>query len=64
MSKAKSLLGLISPAMSARSAVKEFKTAKDERDRLALANAVAHIAVFIVGVLLTIRELRSPEEDE
>jgi hypothetical protein len=61
MSKAKSLFGLVGPTVSAGRAV---KTAKDERDRLELANAMAHIAVFIVGVLLTIRELRSRGEDE
>jgi hypothetical protein len=63
MSKAKSLLGLVSPALSARSAVKELKAATGERDRLELANALAHLAVFVIGVLVTIRELRAPEEE-
>jgi hypothetical protein len=63
MSKAKSLFGLIGPTISAGRAVKDAKAATGGRDRLELANALAHIAVFVVAVLLTVRDLRSPEED-
>jgi hypothetical protein len=59
--KAKGLFGLIGAVTAAASAVSGFKAAREDKDKLALANAIASIAVAITGAALAVRGLRKDE---
>jgi uncharacterized membrane protein YeaQ/YmgE (transglycosylase-associated protein family) len=58
MRKARGLLGLVGAVAAATSAFSTLRTAKGDKDKLALANAVASIVVAITGAALAVRGLR------
>ncbi|TWP44273.1 hypothetical protein FKR81_41435 [Lentzea tibetensis] len=61
MRKTKGLFGLVSAVAAAAGAVSGFKAAREDNDKLALANAIASIAVAITGAALAVRGLRKDE---
>ncbi|MFS8103202.1 hypothetical protein LFM09_39345 [Lentzea alba] len=61
MKKARGFLGLFGAVMGAVGAVSGLKAAREKKDKLALANAVASIAVAITGAALAVRALRKDE---
>ncbi|HEX6346597.1 hypothetical protein [Umezawaea sp.] len=58
MRKARGLFGLLGAAAAAASAFSTLRTARGEKDKLALANAVASVVVAITGAALTVRGFR------
>jgi len=58
MKKTKGLFGLVGAVAAAASAFSTLRNAKVDKDKLALANAVASIAVAITGAALAVRGLR------
>ncbi|MBV9846449.1 MAG: hypothetical protein JOZ47_15460 [Kutzneria sp.] len=59
--KIRGLFMLVSALFGAVSAVSDVRTARAERDKLAMANAVANILVVITGGALALREFRKDE---
>ena len=62
MKKLRGVLGVAGSVFGAVSAVKSLQTAKKDKDRLLLVNAVAGILAAVTGVLLTIRSLRKDDK--
>ncbi|GAA4413690.1 hypothetical protein ACFQV2_30010 [Actinokineospora soli] len=56
--KVKGAFGIVSSVAAATSAVNTLKTARADKDKLALVNALGSILVAITGVLIAIRVLR------
>jgi hypothetical protein len=61
MKKTRGLFGLVGSVFGAVNAARTLRTAKQDKDKLALVNAAASILVAITGVLLTIRSARKDE---
>ncbi|GAB2819762.1 hypothetical protein [Lentzea nigeriaca] len=59
--KARSLFGLAGAVAGAVGAFSGLKAAREKKDKLALANAIAGIAVAITGAALAVRALRKDE---
>jgi hypothetical protein len=59
--KARGLLGLAGAVAGAVGAFSGFKAARAKKDKLALANAIASIAVAVTGAALAVRALRKDE---
>ncbi|MEV6240895.1 hypothetical protein [Lentzea sp. NPDC051838] len=59
--KIKGLLGLAGAIAGAVAAARGVKSAREDKDKLALANAIASIAVAITGAALAVRGLRKDE---
>jgi hypothetical protein len=62
MKKLRGVLGVAGSVFGAVSAVKSLQTAKQDKDKLLLINAVAGILTAVTGVLLTIRSVREDEK--
>ena len=62
MRKAKGLFGIVSAVAAGAGAFSSFKTAREDNDKLALANAIASIAVAITGAALAVRGLRRDDK--
>jgi threonine/homoserine efflux transporter RhtA len=62
MNKLRGVFGLIGSATAATSAVSGLRTAKEDKDKLALLNAIASIVVAVTGALLAVRSLRKDGE--
>jgi hypothetical protein len=58
MKKMKGLFGFVGSVTAATSAVSSLRTARQDKDKLLLANAIASIGVAITGALLAIRALK------
>lgn len=56
--KLKGAFGIIGSVTAATSAVTSLRNAREDKDRLLLANAIASIAVAITGALLAVRAIR------
>ncbi|MFC5286192.1 hypothetical protein ACFPM7_03955 [Actinokineospora guangxiensis] len=56
--KIKGTFGIVSAVASATSAVSTLKTARSDKDKLALANAIGSIIVAVTGVLIAVRAFR------
>jgi len=56
--KARGIFGLLGAAAAAASAFSTLRTARGDKDKLAVANAVANVAVAITGAALAVRGLR------
>ena len=52
-------MGLVGAVAAAASAFSTLRTARGDKDKLALANAVASIAVAITGAALAVRGFRN-----
>lgn len=59
--KARGLLGLAGAVAGAVGAFSGLKAAREKKDKLALANAIASIAVAITGAAMAVRALRKDE---
>ncbi|GAA3686938.1 hypothetical protein C8D87_111290 [Lentzea atacamensis] len=59
--KARGFLGLAGAVAGAVGAFSGFKAARAKKDKLALANAIASIAVAVTGAALAVRALRKDE---
>ena len=59
MKKARGIMGLVGAVAAAASAFSTLRTARGDKDKLALANAVASIAVAITGAALAVRGFRN-----
>ena len=59
--KAKGLFGLVSAVAAGAGAFSSFKAAREDNDKLALANAIASLAVAITGAALAVRGLRKDD---
>ncbi|WP_026425428.1 hypothetical protein [Actinokineospora inagensis] len=57
-SKVKSVFGLVSSVTAATSAARGLATARADKDKLVLANAIGSIIVAITGVLIAVRAYR------
>jgi hypothetical protein len=62
MKKLRGVLGVAGSVFGAVSAVKSLQTAKQDKDKLLLINAVAGILTAVTGVLLTIRSVREDDK--
>jgi uncharacterized membrane protein (DUF4010 family) len=62
MKKMRGVFGLVSSATAATHAVSGFRSAREDRDKLALVNAIASIVVAISGALLAVRAMREDGE--
>ncbi len=62
MNKVRGILGVAGSVFGAVSAVKSLQTARKDKDRLLLVNAVAGILAAVTGVLLTIRAARKDDK--
>jgi hypothetical protein len=62
MKKLRGVLGVAGSVFGAVSAVKSLQTAKHDKDKLLLINAVAGILTAVTGVLLTIRSVREDDK--
>ncbi|GLZ35445.1 hypothetical protein Lesp02_76320 [Lentzea sp. NBRC 105346] len=62
MRKAKGLFGIVSSVAAGAGAFSSFKAAREDKDKLALANAIASLAVAITGAALAVRGLRKDSE--
>ncbi|MCS7480159.1 hypothetical protein ACFFQW_06990 [Umezawaea endophytica] len=58
MRKARGIMGLLGAVAAAASAFSTLRTARGDKDKLALANAVASIAVAVTGAALAVRGFR------
>ncbi|MDX3656414.1 hypothetical protein PV646_03755 [Streptomyces sp. ID05-26A] len=59
--KARGFLGLAGAVAGAVGAFSGFKSARANKDKLALANAIASIAVAVTGAALAARALRKDD---
>jgi hypothetical protein len=62
MNKLRGILGVAGSVFGAVSAVKALQTAKQDKDKLLLVNAVASILTAVTGVLLAIRSARKDDK--
>jgi hypothetical protein len=56
--KMKGAFGIVGSVTAATSAITSLKTARADKDKLLLANAIASIAVAITGALIAVRALK------
>jgi hypothetical protein len=56
--KVKGAFGIVGSVTAATSAVTSLKNAREDKDKLLLANAIASIAVAITGALIAVRALK------
>ena len=56
--KMKGAFGIVGSINAATSAVTSLKTARTDKDKLLLANAIASIAVAVTGALIAVRSLK------
>jgi hypothetical protein len=54
----KGAFGVVGSITAATSAVTSLKTARTDKDKLLLANAIASIAVAVTGALIAVRSLK------
>lgn len=64
MKKMKGAFGIVGSVTAATSAVTSLKTARADKDKLLLANAIASIAVAITGALIALRALKKGGSDK
>ena len=62
--KVRGVLGLVGLVFGALGAVRELKTARGNRDNLAVVNAVLNCAAVLSGAALAIRSLRKDGDEE
>ena len=62
--KVRGAFGIVGAVTAATSAITSLKTARADKDKLLLANAIASIAVAVTGALLAIRSLRKGGQDK
>ena len=62
MRKTRGIFGLVGAIAAAASAFSALRTARADKDKLTLANAVANIAVAITGAALAVRSMRKDGE--
>ncbi|GLZ41674.1 hypothetical protein [Actinokineospora sp. NBRC 105648] len=56
--KFKGAFGIVSSVTAATSAARGLATAREDKDKLVLANAIGSIIVAITGVLIAVRAFR------
>jgi hypothetical protein len=61
MKKLRGAFGIVGAVTAATSAVTGFRTARQDKDKLALANAIASILVAVTGALLAVRTIRKDD---
>jgi hypothetical protein len=60
--KMKGAFGIVGSVTAATSAVTSLRTARADKDKLLLANAIASIAVAVTGALIAVRALKKGGE--
>jgi hypothetical protein len=66
MSKVKNVrgvVGLVALGFGALGAVRELRTARGKRDRLAVLNAIVNVASVLTGAALAVRSLRKDGDE-
>jgi hypothetical protein len=64
LKRMKGAFGVVTSVTAATSAVGSIKRAREDHDRLLLANAIASIAVAITGILLAVRSFKKGGTDK